>query len=460
MNFKRNEKYALIAFYSFLTVCACALVIFALVNHGSILSFLKKASAVLSPFTYGFIIAYLCNPIMIFCEKKLFSFKKSKKDMSKLRRILSLILAMITLLAAISVMIYTLIPQLINSYEDLGKQLNTYIENFQKIADSLVNEYSERFTGIHYKNLSALLAEYDISFSFKDILTSSYSILQTAANYAIDYAGKLVGGVKNGVLGFIIAIYLLLAKEKLCAQAKKILNALFSRRTYLNCVRLARYTHRTFGGFIIGKLLDSLIIGILTFFVLWIFNIPYYPLVAVIVGVTNIIPFFGPFIGAIPSAFIILIASPSKALWFVLIIIIIQQLDGNVIGPKILGDSIGISALWVIIAITVAGGFFGFAGMLLGVPATAVIYVLFKQHIEKKLRHKNAPVNTEFYKNDPPTENIEDPHLVLIDRDTPVAVPTADDDIAPPPEVKKESRPSAVNLKFLKKYKMKKGNKK
>ncbi len=458
MNFKKNEKYASLAFYSFLTVCACAIVIFALVNFSHVLGFLSKTAKVLAPFTYGFIIAYLCNPIMVFYEKKLFSFKKSGKDMHKPRRALSLTLAMLTGAALISVVLYTVIPQIIASYEELGSQLNNYIRNLQTFADSFVKDHSDALLGTQYNNLTQLLNAYDISFSFEKLLTYSYSILTVGADYLINYGGKFVGGVTNGLIGIIIAVYFLFSKEKLSAQIKKVLNAFLNRKNYLNCIRLARFTHKTFGGFIIGKILDSIIIGVLTFIVLLICKIPYYPLVAVIVGVTNIIPFFGPFIGAIPSAFIIFIASPSKALWFILIIIIIQQLDGNVIGPKILGDSIGTSALWVIISITVCGGYFGFAGMLLGVPATAILYVLFKQHVEKRLRHKNNPVNTEFYKNDPPLENIVDPHLVLIDRDTPVPEPTIEDDVDPIPESPKKK--ININLNTLKKYNLKKGSKK
>ncbi len=458
MNFKRNEKYASIAFYVFLTVCASALVVFALVNLSHVLNFLSKTAEILSPFTYGFIIAYLCNPIMIFYEKHLFAFKKVKRDMKTARRALSMALAMLTVAALIAIMLYAVIPQIIESYEELVSQLNNYIRNIQTFADGFVKEHSMDMLGVQYDSLTALLKAYDISFSFESILNYSYSALTTGADYIISYGGKFVGGVKNVIIGIIIAIYFLLAKDKLCAQIKKILNGLLNRRHYLNTIRLARFTHKTFGGFIIGKIVDSIIIGVLTFVVLWICNIPYYPLVSVIVGVTNIIPFFGPFIGAIPSAFIILIASPTKALWFILIIFIIQQLDGNVIGPKILGDSIGVDALWVIISITIAGGYFGFTGMLLGVPATAVIYVLFKQHIEKKLLHKNNPVHTEFYKTDPPMENTIDPHLVLIDRDTPIPEPTLDDDIEPPPEAPKKK--ININLNTLKKYKFKKGNKK
>ena len=158
-----------------------------------------------------------------------------------------------------------------------------------------------------------------------------------------------------------------------------------------------RQTHKIFGGFISGKLLDSLIIGILCFIVMSIFNWPYAVLVSVIVGVTNVIPFFGPFIGAIPSAFLILLVDPMTCLYFVIFVFILQQFDGNILGPKILGDSTGLSSFWVIFAILIGGGLFGFIGMLIGVPTFAVIYTLVRSAIEKKLKEKELPCKTEAY---------------------------------------------------------------
>ena len=429
MNFKRNEKYASLAFYAFITVCASALVIFGIMNFTKVLGVLDRLAIAFAPISWGLIIAYLCNPIMMFLEKKVFAFKKSKNNLRKLKRALSLLSTLVIVFFAFSVMVNAVLPQIISSYEDLGAQLNTYIINVQNFADGMVKKYSEKLLGSYYDSAAELLAEYDITFNVRTVLTNSYSLIQTGVNYIIDYGAKIVGGVKNIILGIIVAIYLLISKEKLCGQSKKILNAMLSRRNYLNTVRLARFTHETFGGFIIGKILDSIIIGILTFIILAICNIPYYPLVSVIVGVTNVLPFFGPFIGAIPSFFIIFIASPSKALLFLLLILIIQQLDGNVIGPAILGDSIGVDALWIVISITVCGSLFGFMGMLLGVPAFAIVYVLLKQYIEKKLKRKKHPIHTEFYKTDPPIDDGIDTHLILIDKDTPIPEPTPEDDV-------------------------------
>ena len=438
--FKKNEKYASIAFYAFLTITASAAVFLCILNFKSVTEALGTIFSALSPFTYGFVVAYLGNPIMCFYERTILSFKKAKRNMRVLRRTLSLILTMLTGIAVIAVILYAIIPQTVESFEDLGSQMNIYIKNVQNFADELVQKHSGTILGEHHDTLASLLAEYDISLNIKDIFTQYYTLIQSGANYLISYGGALVGEVKNFVIGVILAIYFLYSKEKLCAQVKKILSALFKRRTYLNTIRLARFTHETFGGFIVGKLLDSFIIGLLALLVLWLFNIPYYPLLSVIIGVSNLVPFFGPIVGCIICCLLILIVSPTDFLWALIIILIIQQIDGNILEPRILGNSIGISSLWVIVAITVAGGLFGFTGMVMGVPMTAVLYVLFKQFVENRLRHKNAPVHTEFYKTDPPRSDGLDPGIVFIDRDTPVPELTLEDDIPDPPPAQKQPR--------------------
>ena len=178
---------------------------------------------------------------------------------------------------------------------------------------------------------------------------------------------------------------------------QKITYALFPKNIAEKTIEITHRSNSTFGKFLVGKILDSLIIGILTFFILTISKMPYATLISVIVGITNIIPFFGPFIGAIPSFIIILFVSPVKALWFLVIILVIQQIDGNIIGPKILGDSIGISAFWILFAILVAGKFLGLVGMIIGVPLFAVVYSLIKEIIEAKLKKKGLNIETEDY---------------------------------------------------------------
>ena len=208
---------------------------------------------------------------------------------------------------------------------------------------------------------------------------------------------SLLSSIWNIVLGLIVSIYLLIDKEKFCALSRKITCALFNEEHSQVAIDLAHRTNDTFGKFLSGKIIDSAIIGILTFIILTIFKMPYTILISVIIGITNIIPFFGPFFGAIPSFVIIMFVSPVKALWFLLIILIIQQLDGNVIGPKILGDSIGISAFWILFALLVAGKILGLVGMIIGVPLFAIIYSIIKDITESKLRKKGLPTETSDY---------------------------------------------------------------
>ena len=203
----------------------------------------------------------------------------------------------------------------------------------------------------------------------------------------------------NVFIGLFAAIYMLYSRDTFLAQSKKIVVALAREETANSIFRIGRRIHKVFSGFIIGKILDSLIIGVLCYFGMLLLRMPYPELIATVVGVTNIIPFFGPFIGAIPCAFLVLLVDPLKALYFVLVILVLQQIDGNIIGPRILGDTIGISGFWVLVSITVAGGLFGFTGMVLGVPVFAVAYMLISDYVSYKLKGKNKPTQTEVYQN-------------------------------------------------------------
>jgi len=207
----------------------------------------------------------------------------------------------------------------------------------------------------------------------------------------------LITLVKNLFIGIIVMIYLLNIKDTLCAQAKKITYGLFSVRMANAIVDKARFVHKVFGGFIIGKLVDSLIIGIITFVLLSIVKMPYTLLISVIVGVTNVIPFFGPFIGAIPSSILLLLVSPKKCVVFLILILIIQQFDGNILGPKILGESTGVSSFWVLFSILLFGGVLGPIGMIIGVPTFAVLYRLVAEFIEKRLTWKHLSTSTADY---------------------------------------------------------------
>jgi len=407
----KNQKYAQISFYVAIILCGVITFYLLISNLGNVKAFLDKFFNVLSPLIYGFIIAYLLLPFLRFCERKILRFRPDSVLGKKLKRPLSVLMSMIFFLVIVSVFVGLIVPQVGRSFMELQAQITNYVATAQNLVDMLIRDFP-LFNG-QYENLSEFLDVNEISTDLKSLISSFYHYLEMGANYIISYAGKFVIEVKNALIGVIVAVYFLLAKERLIAKAKKLLAAVCNRRHYLNLINLIRFTDKTVGGFIIGKLIDSIIIGLLTFVVMSIIKMPFTPLISVIVGITNIIPFFGPFIGAIPSAFIIFIAEPRMTLWFILMILIIQQLDGNVIGPKILGESTGMSSLAVLISITVAGGLFGVSGMILGVPAAAVICALVRQKTDKKLREKNAETSLDFYYNDPPVRDFKTESIFL-----------------------------------------------
>ncbi len=412
----RNKKYAQIVAYVLLAAFVIIIFYLFISNLGVVSSALDKFFYVMSPLIYGFIIAYILTPFLKICEKYVLRFKKGSWAEKKLKRPLGVLMSVIFLLLVVTIVVVLIIPQVGNSFMELETQINGYIGAAQTLVDKLVRDFP-LFNG-RYENLSEFLDVNEISTDIKSFISGFYGYLETGAKYIISYAGSFVIEVKNALIGLIVSIYLMVAKEKLIAKLKRTLAAMLSRRHYVNLVSLARFTDKTVGGFIIGKIIDSLIIGVLTFIVMSIIGMPFTPLISVIIGITNIIPFFGPFIGAIPSAFIIFIAEPKMTIWFIIMILIIQQIDGNIIGPKILGDSTGLSSLAVLISITIAGGFFGVAGMILGVPAAAVICALVRQKTDARLAEKGREMSLEYYYTDPPQRDF-DREPIFIPKDDP-----------------------------------------
>lgn len=414
----KNPKYIQISLYVFLT--SISIILFALLcmNLDQVKEALDTVVGVVAPFIYGFIIAYLVNPIMMRMEKYVLRFPENSKIGKRIKRPLSVTLGMIVFLLLLAVVVGLILPQVATSFKDLQSKITDYVAAAQNMADSFVREFP-LFNG-QYETLSEFLDVNEISADIKSIISNFSNLLATAADYVIAYGKQFVIEVTNALIGFIAAVYFLLAKERLISKAKKAAAAFLSRRHYVNLINLLRFTNRTVGGFIYGKIIDSIIIGCLTFILMSIFKMPFVLLISVIVGITNIIPYFGPFIGAIPSAFIVFIADPGMTVWFVLMIFLIQQLDGNIIGPKILGDSTGMTSLAVLVSITAAGGFFGFAGMILGVPAAAVLCVLFRQKTDSILRKKNASTDSADYFDNLPVRDFDtEPILIRKDETVP-----------------------------------------
>lgn len=384
----RNRR----SYVGILIACAVMfIVLYAITNLSTLSLFMSRLMSVLSPVLMGFAIAYLLNPLLNLFERTIFKKIKNRR----LIRFLSIFTTYATALLIITGIVFLLIPQLVESITVLVGSFDSYIDHTVELINGFISDL------LSDSKFSPSINREQIFNAIKTLFTQSGDAFETIGEYVIEYGTNLVVGVKNVIFAIFISIYVLFSKEHLGAQLNKLTTAIFRPKEKEQIYKYARLCNKTFGGFFIGKIIDSIIIGILTLITLLIFDMPYSLLVSAIVGVTNIIPIFGPFIGAIPSFFIIFIVDPAKALIFLVLILIIQQIDGNIIGPKILGDSTGLSSLGVMVSIIIMGDYFGVIGMIVGVPIFAVILTIINEFAESKLRKKNLPVNlAEYYHED------------------------------------------------------------
>ena len=398
---REKKKYLAWGLTAFLT--GCALLIFYDVfyrdNSGTVQAIFAKLFSVLTPVLYGLGMAYLLAPIVNFLERAILRLRdKLERKRSRAIRIhkgwlraASIFLTWAVVLVLVYLLLSMLVPQLVDSITTLVNNLESYYTTIYNWVTGLLSDNPE---------LKDLFNRY-YNETIQWLTTKLLPGLQTAVT---NFTGSLVTGVwsvviftKNFLIGIIVSVYLLAAKEKSTARCCKLLYGVLPEEQAKFAMRGFRRMDHIFSGFVRGKLLDSLIIGILCFIGCSILKLPYTPLVSVVVGVTNVIPFFGPFLGAIPCALLILLVSPLKCLYFVIFIFLLQQLDGNVIGPKILGDSTGISSLWVIVAILVGGGFGGVLGMFLGVPIFACLQVLVRWLLNTRLEKRHMPLQAWEY---------------------------------------------------------------
>lgn len=387
-----NKKYNTIAAY--VLVVAAILISYILIIiywpqvHGTIRSLL----ATLSPFFYGFAIAYILNPIYGFCmngfEKIFQKGKKSPKKPEKAVKICSLIATYIIVLAFLTLFLSIIAPQLWQSFQKLMLSFPSYINAVEEMLDIRLED-TPLFSSEVLRNFLD-----NTENGLVDWLERVYSALTAYAPRLFNAISGIATQVWNFLLGFIISIYMLAGKHTFARQSKRLLFAMFKRERAETVIEGVRKTHSTFGGFLSGKIIDSLIVGVICFFGMSLLSIPYAPLVSVVVGVTNVIPYFGPFLGAIPSIFIILLDNPIKALWFSIFILILQQLDGNLIGPKIIGQKIGLSSFWVVFALLIMGSLMGVLGLLLAVPIFALIYDFVKYLCAHALHKKGYTAET------------------------------------------------------------------
>lgn len=386
-----------IAGISFLTFCCCIMFFFVIYRYNGLADLWKEVISILQPIIIGLVLAYLLNPIMKFLEHHLLNFLqprvKNKEKSARLIRYISIFGALLFLILVIVLLMAAVIPAMIDSitsiFSSLPQEVNNLIAWINDVAagDSELADIAESsikqatvFLGNWWTNTVIPQAQRYIG----SIISGGISVV----NFLIDI-----------LVGFIVSIYVLASKEKFAGQAKKMIYAIFKPGQANVIVHMVRKSNQIFGGFISGKLLDSAIIGVLAYMVLLIMKMPDPVLIAVIIGVTNVIPFFGPFIGAIPSFLLIVLQDPLKGVYFLIFIIILQQIDGNIIGPKILGNSTGLSPFWVVFSILLFGGLWGFAGMLLGVPLMAVIQYLVGQLISRRLKNCGIPDTEVDYEN-------------------------------------------------------------
>lgn len=395
------RKYAVIAVVTFLTFCCCSLFFFFLYRYHGFAAYWQKLMKILQPVIMGFIVAYLLNPVMMVLEKRLYALlvKKVKEERKarRMARTLGTLGAILFLLLIIFLLLYMMIPELIKSIQNVMVNVPEELNGFTNWMETALAEEGP---------WSEWMATFGIDLaSFADYLESMLSgqilpQVKTYLTYLVSITTGVISAVKmlfNFIIGLVIALYLLMSKETFIGQGKKIVYAVLPVKLGNIVIHVMRVTNQMFGGFISGKILDSAIIGVICYVGLICMQMPYSLLVAVIVGVTNVIPFFGPFIGAVPGVILIALADPIKGLYFLIFVLALQQVDGNIIGPKILGDSTGLSSFWVVFAILVGGGLFGFMGMLLGVPTFAVIYYLLREIVAYVLRRRRLPERTAEY---------------------------------------------------------------
>ena len=388
------RPYLAIGALIFLVFCCCIIVFAVIFKYAALKKACSVMISVLQPILIGAVLGYLFNPLMRRIDEGLCGLilpKVNKKDKVKRTiRTVSSILTLLIFLGLFGLIIYMIVPALIQSIMNLVNTMSTNVESFIDWYNNL------QFPGKHDGDWETYLlraTDYLENWFQTSILPKMNGYVQTLTLSAIN----VVVALKNIIIGLIVSVYVLIEKEHFEGQAKKIIFAIVPTKQANMLVHTAHRVDEIFGGFIIGKIIDSIIVAIITFIALSIANIPYTALISVLVGVTNIIPFFGPYIGAIPSALLVFLASPFKGVVFLILIIIIQQVDGNIIGPKIIGESVGLESFWILFSILVFGSLFGLIGMICAVPVFSVLYKTVKRWSHRRLEKKGLPAETNSY---------------------------------------------------------------
>ncbi|MCH5195465.1 MAG: AI-2E family transporter [Oscillospiraceae bacterium] len=393
MKINWNAKYFTIAVYALCTIVLGALAIMLIFNLDSVMDKLSVFAGIITPIIIGIFCAYLINPLMVKIENGMLGKLSRSSDPKKkgLARMLALTLTMLIIFAFLALIIILIIPQLVTNIIAIFNNMDTYIANIKSYILELSDEHPQiaAFLGNPINDFSKFISD----------LWDQYS-----AEF-MNFAGNVAAGIwsvintlSNVFIGLVISVYLLAKKEMFVGQTKKLIFAFLKVERAQRFLRVCGEASEKFLGSIIGKIIEALLVGMLYFIGLICMNIPYAPLIAVVMFVFNLIPFVGPIIGAIPCTLLLILSDhPIMALWFLVFVVVLQTIDGNIVGPWILGDQTGLPAVWILVSIIIGGGFFGALGMFLGVPVCAVVYMLIKDFIEGRLKKRKLPQNTNNY---------------------------------------------------------------
>lgn len=389
------KHYFRLGFTAFLTVTACISFFFLLYRWSNVASILDTITTSAQPITIGLVLTYLLMPVKNFIEKPVYEWFISKKieekNAKKWSRGVGITGALIFLFVIIAILIAMMVPALVTSVVGLIESMPGYVESFIEWIEDI---------GVGNSALVAFIENTITSITDELDKWAKTELLPIAQQYIAQITSgvfSIVKAVLNFLIGIIVVVYVMTIQDTLLGQCKKVIYALFPAKKGNVIIKTIRKSNDIFGGFVIGKIIDSAIIGCIAYVGCIVLNIPSAFLVAFIIGVTNVIPFFGPFIGAVPSVLLVLIQSPIHGLYLVIFILFLQQVDGNIIGPKILGNKTGLASFWVLSSILIAGGLFGFFGMVLGVPVFAVFYYIWQEFVKYRMKKKNLSANTKDY---------------------------------------------------------------
>lgn len=402
MKFPRNNKYLQWGITAFLVIAASLCLYYILFHATNIKNGIETSFDVLMPIVFGFTLAYLLTPVLNYLEYRIMiplcnkcKIKETEKR-NKIIRGIGILITLCLFFAVIYILSAMLISQIVPSISNIISNFDLYINNFIDWLNQLLEDYPDIGESV-IKMINGYSVDFE-NWLNNTLLPKTSELIKTIS---LSLLG-LFNSIWDILLGLMLSVYVLAGKEKFAGQAKKIAYAMFKSDFANIVINNFRFTHKTFIGFLSGKILDSFIIGLICFVGTSWLHTPYAALISLIIGVTNIIPVFGPYLGAIPSIILIFVVDPLHPLnciYFALFILLLQQFDGNFLGPLILGDSTGLAGFWVIFSITLFGGIFGVPGMIVGVPVFAVVYAAVKSVVNATLKKKNMPLETDLYIN-------------------------------------------------------------